>query len=78
MTDDSEDEASAPSGGQPYPLDAQRAKRFLHDLRDRPFIAIVTDDGNVRVYSKDIDASTALRTMREVLAAIDEEETSAH
>ena len=80
MTDGSVDDPLAPSDGLPVPLDAQRARRFLRELRDRPFIAIVADvDGaKVRIYSKGIDADEVLRTMHAVMDVLDDnEETSA-
>lgn len=76
MTSSLEDDAGASES--PLLLDAQRARRFLRELRDRPFIAIVVDDGKVRVYSKDIDADEALRRIRDVVLADDPEETHAH
>lgn len=74
MTADLEGEVAAASGEQPCLLDAQRARRFLRDLRDRPFIAIVTEDNKVRIYSKGIDAGEALRRIRSVINTLDDDE----
>lgn len=76
MTADSEAGVPAASGEQPCLLDAQRARRFLRDLRDRPFIAIVTEDNKVRIYSKGIDAGEALRRIRSVIDTLDDNEES--
>lgn len=72
MTVDSEDGAQA--SGQPYLLDAQRARRFLRELRDRPFIAIVTEGDRVRIYSKGMDVDAVTRTIRGVIDTLDNDE----
>lgn len=36
-------------------FEQQKSRRFLRDLRDNPFVAIVVyDDGDVSVFSKDV------------------------
>jgi hypothetical protein len=40
---------------QPASLGQQRAKHLLRDLASVPFVALVFDDDNVRVYAKGID-----------------------
>ena len=59
--------------GKPVSLDVERARKFLYRLADDPFIAlVVTDDGEVRIFSKDIEPEHLAR-IREVLSGIREE-----
>lgn len=45
----------------------EEARRFLHGLRDNPFLAVVIgEDGNVCVYSKDLGPDELVR-IREVV-----------
>lgn len=58
----------------PVSLDAGRTRRFLKHLADEPFLAIVSDrDGQVVIYSKDID-SDHLARIKEALSEIQHEQ----
>lgn len=55
---------------KPISLDSARTERFLRRLAEDPFLAIVlTDEGRVVIYGKDIDGAH-LERIREVLREI--------
>lgn len=48
----------------PRSLPTERAQRFLRDLADAPFVALVFSADDVRVYSKGLDDETLKQVER--------------
>lgn len=59
--------------GDVLSLDLERSRKFLRRLAEDPFIAIVVTDGEVRVFSKDIEPDH-LDRIKNVLTDITREE----
>lgn len=52
----SEDVSPSESSHRPVShLESHRARRFLRSLAQHPFLAIVVEDGHVRLYEKGMD-----------------------
>lgn len=47
--------SAATSQDNPVSLEGVRARRFLTDMKDHPFLAIVMYGDEVRVFTKDIE-----------------------
>jgi hypothetical protein len=59
---------------EPALLSVEKARRFLRQLEEDPFIAlVVTDEGEVRIFSKGIEDDHLAR-IRDVLRTIQQEE----
>lgn len=63
--------ASPSSAQQPDDIEQQQAVRFLRKLAKAPFIAIVFEDGDPRIYTKGIDAENT-RQVQELLDVIEQ------
>lgn len=58
----------------PVSLSAERTRKFFRSLAEDAFLAlVVTEDGEVRIFSKDIEEDHLAR-IREVLTQIQQEE----
>ena len=59
--------------GDVLSLDLERSRKFLRQLAEDPFIAVVVTDGEVRVFSKGIEPDH-LDRIKNVLTQITREE----
>lgn len=60
--------------GRPNPEDISRAEALMSDLAERPFIALVMDEGEgVRIYTKGV-SEDELADIQSMLMGSDEEE----
>lgn len=62
--------------GEVVSLDVERARRFWNLLASDPFVAVVVTDGEVRVFSKDIDADH-LERIKQALSDLSNDEGNA-